>query len=41
MQEPGREYYLVTISKFGPKQEIEVEESDWEAFMPRAVEIQK
>jgi len=41
MQESGREYYLVTISKFGPKQQIEVEESDWEAFMPRAVEILK
>lgn len=34
----GRIFYLVTVRGFGPKQQFEVEERDWDAFVPRAVE---
>lgn len=37
--EGSRVFFLVTIRGFGPKQIFEVEEKDWEKFMPRAVEI--
>jgi hypothetical protein len=37
--EGGRVFYLVLVRGFGPKQQFEVEENDWENFMPRAVEI--
>lgn len=37
--EGGRVFYLVTVRGFGPKQKFEVEEDDWDSFMPRAVEI--
>lgn len=37
--EGGRVFYLVTVRGYGPKQKYEIEENDWEAFIPRAVEI--
>jgi len=37
--EGGRVFYLVIVRGFGPTQQFEVEENDWEAFMPRAVEL--
>ncbi len=37
--EGSRVFFLVTIRGFGPKQQFEIEESDWDEFMPRAVEI--
>lgn len=37
--EGDRVFYLVAIRGFGPKQQFEVEECDWDIFMPRAVEF--
>ena len=37
--EGARIFYLLVVRGFGPKQQFEVEENDWENFMPRAVEI--
>jgi phosphatidylserine/phosphatidylglycerophosphate/cardiolipin synthase-like enzyme len=37
--EGGRVFYLVIVRGFGLKQQFEVEENDWDSFMPRAVEI--
>lgn len=37
--EGDRVFFLVMVRGFGPKQHFEVEEEDWDKFMPRAVEI--
>ena len=37
--EGNRVFFLVTLSGFGPKKKFEVEENDWQSFMPKAVEI--
>jgi cardiolipin synthase len=37
--EGGHVFYLVSVRGYGPKQQFEVEENDWDSFMPRAVEI--
>lgn len=37
--EGSRVFFLVRVRGFGPKQQFEIEESEWEKFMPIAVEI--
>ena len=39
--ETDRVYYLVAIRGFSPKNVIEIEEADWDAFLPRAVALTK
>jgi len=34
-----RIFYFVTVRGFGPEESFEVEEHNWESFMPRAVEL--
>ena len=33
----GRVFYLVSVRGYGPTKQFEVDEKDWDSFMPKAV----
>ncbi len=37
--EGGRIFYLVQVRGFGPTRKFEIDENDWDTFMPKAMEI--